>query len=332
MHQGNAVAAGGLVHEVGRDEDRHAIIAGEVDHQLPERVSRDGVDSRRRLVEDQHLRFVDHGHGQRQALANAQRQRPGQIVEYRPEAEALHHFLHPRVGFGERHVEQPRVQQQVLPHGEFPIEREGLRHVADPAADSDVAAGHRFSEQKRLALGGRKQAGEHLHGGRLAAPVRSQKAEDLAPLDGERHMIDGREAAEAARQAARLDSDLRIRPARRDRQLPVPAALRFGQHLDEGRFERRASASRLHLAGRAGRQHAARVHRHQPIEALRFLHVGGGHDHAHAGAPLANAIDQIPELAPRKRIDAGRRFVENQQIRIVNQRAAEAQLLLHAAR
>ena len=33
-----------------------------------------------------------------------------------------------------------------------------------------------------------------------------------------------------------------------------------------------------------------------------------------------------------KRVDAGRRLVENEQIRIVDQRAAQAELLLHAAR
>src|SRR5205807_8856282 len=39
-----------------------------------------------------------------------------------------------------------------------------------------------------------------------------------------------------------------------------------------------------------------------------------------------------PELTARQRIDAGRRLVQNQQIWVVNERAAERQLLLHAAR
>jgi hypothetical protein len=41
--------------------------------------------------------------------------------------------------------------------------------------------------------------------------------------------------------------------------------------------------------------------------------------------------DQLPELAARKWIDAGGRFVQNEQFRVVNQRAAQPQLLLHAA-
>ena len=50
------------------------------------------------------------------------------------------------------------------------------------------------------------------------------------------------------------------------------------------------------------------------------------------GAIAADVVDQLPELAARQRIDAGRRLVEDQEIGVVNQRAAEAELLLHAPR
>ncbi len=46
----------------------------------------------------------------------------------------------------------------------------------------------------------------------------------------------------------------------------------------------------------------------------------------------ADVVDERPELPARERIHARRRFVQHQQIRVVNQRAAEAHLLLHAAR
>ena len=45
----------------------------------------------------------------------------------------------------------------------------------------------------------------------------------------------------------------------------------------------------------------------------------------------AHAIDQFPELPARQRIDAGRRLVEDQKIGIVDQRAAQAEFLPHAA-
>src|SRR5690606_15888055 len=43
-------------------------------------------------------------------------------------------------------------------------------------------------------------------------------------------------------------------------------------------------------------------------------------------------VDEIPELTPGQRIDAGGRLVEDEEVRIVNERAAEAELLPHAAR
>ena len=64
--------------------------------------------------------------------------------------------------------------------------------------------------------------------------------------------------------------------------------------------------------------------------ALGLVHVGGGHDHAHAGAINADTVNKIPELRSRQRVHAGRRLIENQKIRVMDQRAAQAELLLHA--
>jgi hypothetical protein len=82
----------------------------------------------------------------------------------------------------------------------------------------------------------------------------------------------------------------------------------------------------------AGGQHLACIHRHQPVEAFGLLHVGGGDDHAHGAAFAADTVDQVPELLARQRVDAGRRFVEDQQVGVVDQGAAEPEFLLHAAR
>src|SRR5262249_34283455 len=68
-----------------------------------------------------------------------------------------------------------------------------------------------------------------------------------------------------------------------------------------------------------------------PIEALRFVHVRGRDQHAHLGPAGANSVDQVPELAARQWVNASGGLVENEQVRIVDQRAAKAELLLHAA-
>ena len=46
----------------------------------------------------------------------------------------------------------------------------------------------------------------------------------------------------------------------------------------------------------------------------------------------AHAVDQLPELPARQRIDAGGRLVEDQKIGIVDERAAQPEFLPHAAR
>ena len=108
-------------------------------------------------------------------------------------------------------------------------------------------------------------------------------------------------------------------------------ALLLRQQRDEGFLQRRLAGLVQHFLQRAAGDDLAVVHGHQPIEALRFVHVGGGDHHAHLRATRADSVDQIPELAARQRVDAGGRLVEDQQVRIVDQRAAEAELLLHAA-
>ena len=191
-----------------------------------------------------------------------------------------------------------------------------------------------LAEQPGLALGRRQQAGQHLHGRGLAAAVRAEEAEDLAALDAEVDMVDGDEVAEPLGQAwPRWPASPSSRRARRD-DAPArwPRALSSGSSAMKAFSSVARAGARLQLA-RACRSPStlAGVHRHQPVEALGLVHVGGRDHHAHAGPARADAVDQLPELAARQRIDAGRRLVEDQQIRVVDQRAAEAELLLHAA-
>jgi hypothetical protein len=82
----------------------------------------------------------------------------------------------------------------------------------------------------------------------------------------------------------------------------------------------------------AGGQHLAVTHGCQPIEALGFFQVGACHQHAHHWPTRSDARDQGPELTARQWVNTGGRLIENQQIRIVNQRAAQAQLLFHVTR
>ena len=66
------------------------------------------------------------------------------------------------------------------------------------------------------------------------------------------------------------------------------------------------------------------------MAALGLVHVMGRDEH---GEPFGGeAVDLVPELAPRLRIDARGRLVEQQQLRPVHDAGGERQPLLPAAR
>ncbi|MPM97778.1 hypothetical protein SDC9_144955 [bioreactor metagenome] len=109
VHQRDAVAALGLVHEVGGDEDRHPVLAREVDDELPEAIPCHRIDAGGRFVENQHLGPVQYRHRQLQALAYAQRQRVGPGVHHRRQVEAPCQLVDARRALGGGQVEQAGV-------------------------------------------------------------------------------------------------------------------------------------------------------------------------------------------------------------------------------
>ena len=168
----------------------------------------------------------------------------------------------------------------------------------------------------------------------LPQPFEPRKPKISPRRDAEVDVIDGDEIAEPPRQSLAPRSpatssgggDAR---AHDDFLMQRPLVLRHQR--DEGFVEIGLARLVEQLLQRARGDDLAVVHRHQPVEALRFVHIGGGDDDAHLRAARADRVDQVPELAARQRVDAGRRLVENQKVGIVDQRAAKAELLLHAA-
>ncbi|MNV01739.1 hypothetical protein D3C71_919570 [compost metagenome] len=132
---------------------------------------------------------------------------------------------------------------------------------------------------------------------------------------------------------ARLDGVVfrSVMLARRDDDIDMAAALGFGKKRDEGGVEIVGAGARQQFGRRAGIENLAAVHGDKPVEAGSLFHIGGGNDDAHAGPACADRIDQFPELPAGKRIDAGRWLIKDQQIRIMDQGAAEAEFLFHAA-
>ncbi len=225
------------------------------------------------------------------------------------------------------------VDPEVLGDRQLAIKGERLRHVADAHAGVVVLGINGLAEEDRLAVGRGQEARQHLHGRRLAAAVGAEEAEDLAAIDCEIHRVDGSERPEAAREVLGHDG----RPgvgldARRDGQTPPRAAFLLGQEGHEGLFQVIGPRPLLELLRRARGQDSPGIHRDQPVEAIGFIHVGRGDEHAHPRPAGADVVDERPELLTRERVDARRGFVENEQVGVVNQRRAEADLLLHAPR
>ena len=90
---------------------------------------------------------MHHRHRQRQALAHAQGScRATAGTAARPKRCTIS-YARGNVGIG--HVEQLRVQHQVLSARQLAVERERLRHVAHPPAGADVAGVHHLAKQAR---------------------------------------------------------------------------------------------------------------------------------------------------------------------------------------
>ncbi len=307
---------------MGGDKNGHPILTREVDHQLPEHIPCHRIDPGGGFVEDQHFRAMDDRHRQRQTLTDAQRQGGRQGVFHFAEHETLAHFRHPPGDLAVRNMKQAGVQFEVLPDGQFAIERESLRHIAHPLAGGDIFRVDRLAEQPGFAFAGGQQAGEHLHGGGFAAAVGAEEAEDFTAGDAEVNVVDGDEVAKAHGQPTGFDGDLFLAVvARRDYHCRMRLALRFRQQGDKRLLQRLTAGLRFQLRSGTGRQHLAGVHRHQPVKALSLFHVGGSHQYAHLRLALTNAVDKLPELRPGKRVDAGGGFIEDQQLRVVDKGA-----------
>src|SRR5262245_3882662 len=227
-----------------------------------------------------------------------------------------------------------RMQIEILPDGELAVEGKRLRHVADVAPRLHVIGAHRLSEQFRRAFGYGQEARQHLHGGCLAGAVRAEEAENLAARDAKTHVVDGDEIAKAAGQAIRFDrrSLISADGAGTHDDFLMLGAFFWRQKGNEGVIQRGLLRFGDDLLRRATRDDLPIVHGGKPVEAAGLVHIGRRDNHAHGRTPGSDRIDQLPELPARERIDAGRRLVENEEVRIVHQRAAEADFLLHAAR
>ena len=126
--------------------------------------------------------------------------------------------------------------------------------------------------------------------------------------------------------------DVQRRAERRDL---LDAVERRDARHEGGRVRRRDDEGRQaggahHIRRGAGGEHLAVGNIVDAVAALRLVHVVGRDQHGEAGP--GEAVDLVPKLAPRLRVDAGGRLVEQQQLRPVHDAGGERQSLLPPAR
>jgi len=198
------------------DHDGHAFVGQHADA-VPEFPPGQRIDAGGRLVEKQDVGRVQQRCGQRQPLLEPEgqvvRHGIGQAAEFEPLQRAIDGA---RPGGAVQAIDAGE-EAQVLPHRQFGIEREALRHVADPRARSGGCVQHVHAGDPGAAAGRGQQTAQHAEDGGLAGTVRPQQPEDFPPLHGEADMVHGDERAEATHQVVHLDGG-----GCGSRRLPLP--------------------------------------------------------------------------------------------------------------
>jgi hypothetical protein len=158
---------------------------GQLPDRLPDLDARLGVQTGRRLVQEDDRRVPDQAHGDVQPAAQAAG------VRRRPPATRLGQREAPQQVIGDRaglfEVPQPGDQDQVLPPGEDLVDRRELPGEADGLAHARGLRGDVEAVDPGRPGVGLQQGGQDRDHRGLAGPVRAEQGEDAAPRDLEVH-------------------------------------------------------------------------------------------------------------------------------------------------
>src|SRR5690606_6784710 len=134
------------------------------------------VDAGGRLIEKERVGLMHDGTGEREALLEAQRKILGVRRGVRAEVEDLRHELCAIALERACEAVDAGEERQVLRYAQIAVERELLRHIAEPIAGlpaiaPQIETGHATLAECRL-----QEAAEHLEGRGLAGAVGPEQA------------------------------------------------------------------------------------------------------------------------------------------------------------
>ena len=177
-----------LLQDVGRDEE--GLGAAQPLHVLAELLDLVGVEARRGLVHDQHLRVVQQGLGQPHPLLVALRELADGLLEHEVEGADLDDRLDAVPERPRGHLAGLAEEAEQLERRHVGVERPVLGQVAEPLRRLDALLPHVEPGDRGAARARREKAGEHAHQGGLAGPVRPQEGHHLPLGNRERRVFD----------------------------------------------------------------------------------------------------------------------------------------------
>jgi hypothetical protein len=172
-------------------EDRHAALGVQPQHEVPEARLGDEVEPDRRLVEEQHLGLVQHAREELAAHPLAERERAHGAVDEVLRREELREPADAAGGLAAREPVDAAEQPERLPRLELEPELRALSEERpDPPREQPPLPPRHEAEHARGARRRVQDAGQHLDRRRLAGAVRADVGEPLAGLDLERDAPD----------------------------------------------------------------------------------------------------------------------------------------------
>jgi hypothetical protein len=186
-------------------EDERRSLAPLVEEDLAHDVHPHGIEAAHRLVQDQHVRLVEHGGDELRLLLHALRELVCPPPAPLPEAQPLQPRPETARRLPPRRALDLGEEEELLAKHHARVESPLLGHVPDAVAGGDVGGA---APDLDAALVGSEDVHHHAERRRLAGSVRPQEPEDASPRDLEREVADGDVPGEALAHSRDPDCDV----------------------------------------------------------------------------------------------------------------------------
>ena len=181
---------GRFVHVVRREDERHARLA-QLAEAIPDEEARGGIETRRRLVEEEHPRCVH----ERARDHHSLRLPAGEEIRLVPRAVEQAELLEQLVGalnaLSRRHAVVGGMEDEVVPDRDRAVEIAPLRDDGDLLSRADRIPDDVHPTHQRLATGWPDAGRQHPDRRGLPRSVWTEQPEHLAGRDGEGDAVDG---------------------------------------------------------------------------------------------------------------------------------------------